>query len=61
MTFDEVMKQVQAKGTENQEIFKTCIFDDEMTGDLMFLVARKDVYISITAEQFLKIYEVLGE
>lgn len=71
MTFDEVMEKVQAKGNENQELLKTVISssddDNAVEIGLWERVFEPDYYcgtpkfIVITSEQFLKIYEILGE
>lgn len=59
MTFDEVMKKVQAEGNENQEMFKD--YSSESCVKDLIEIAISDGFITITSEQFLKIYEILGD
>lgn len=65
MTFDEVMEKVQAKGNENQEKLKSCShisFYKEFDGIVIPLGEDIDYQeLLVTSEQFLKIYEILGE
>lgn len=64
MTFDEVMEQVKNKGNRNQEDFKKCIYYNEYGSIKMIMLTSRECrgkFLPITAEQFLKIYEILGE
>lgn len=69
MTFEEVMKQVQTRGNENQEKLKSAINTIEDCYGLALTVYIDDnnkseieyTTIFITAEQFLAIYKILGE
>ena len=47
------------EGNENQEIFKEYSLKSCMDGLIEAAIA--DGWITITSEQFLKIYEILGE
>ena len=62
MTFDEAMKQIQAKGSENQTL-EQAIFRNHCSRGIYDSINfyLRDSDIVLTAEQFLKIYEALGE
>lgn len=63
MTFDEVIKQVQAKGNFHQEELKKALKAHETECGITFKTTNTgySAFITVTAEQFLKIYEILGE
>ena len=62
--FDEVMEQIRARGSENQEKFKKCIYKCTIDTIGIIVSDTKDFsehIIVVTAEQFLAIYKILGD
>lgn len=61
--FENMMEQIKAEGSRNQEIIKSAIvrnYGDDPEWDICIYFGFGQICL-VTAEQFLAIYKILGE